>query len=220
MADLNRLLVMARSLLAPAAFVFVSSPALCDVPNDEYVLTDKQSSVSRARLEIEDDTFSVKVGAQCAVFSDTSNSPDVGSLLEVSSDHPDRLQLKKQQGSLEQSQKQNLPRVKLVTGSGEGELTNTLLCKKAEVEGDVKTKRSPNQGSFEASGKKCVCDPSEELEDSDCAAFTAQVNRLVTDCQNDKTLELTFEDGTLKRFKIKGKGDAFLASEVPLPDPD
>jgi hypothetical protein len=211
---------VARSLLASAALVFVSSPVLSEVPNDAYVITDKNSSVSRANLVIDHDTFSVDVGAQCALFSTTSNSPDVGSRLEVSSSHPDRLRLKNEKGSLEQTRKDNLPMVKLVTGSGDGQLTNYLLCKQAAVEGDLKTRKNISQGSFEASGKKCACDPSEELEGTDCAAFTAQVNRLVTDCESDKTLQLSFDAGIVNRFKIKGKGDAFPASEVPASGPD
>jgi hypothetical protein len=221
--DLNRppaILAMVGALLVPATLVFASSPAQAEVPNDTYVLTDKSSDAFRADLEIDNARFSVVVRAECALDSDTSNSPDEGSLLVASSTHPDRSQLKKERGSLEQAQKDNPPVVTLATGSGDGKVTNHLLCEKAEAEGEVKTKKSPNQGSFEASGKKCVCDTSEELEGSDCTVFTAQVNRLVTDCQNDKGLEVSFEGETLKRFKIKGKGDAFLASEVPRPDPD
>jgi hypothetical protein len=206
--------------LVLGAIVFVSRPVVADLPDPTYVLTDKSSNASRADLRVEDDQFFVVVRSQCAPFSDASNSPDVGSLLEVSTNHPDRIRLKKERGSVEQAQNDNLPMVKLVTGSGDGQITNPLLCEKAEAEGEVKTKKSPNQGAFEASGKNCVCLVSGEFEASDCTVFTAQVNRLVTDCQNDKSLDVSFEGGGLKRFEIKGKGDAFLASEVPRPDPD
>lgn len=215
MADLNRTPAIARVLLVPAMLVFVSSLALSEVPDERYVLTDKKSDVPRATLDIEGETFSVVVGATCAIFSESSNSPEVGSRLEVSSNHPDRLGLGNRKGRLAQAQKDNGATVRVVTGSGSGQVTNSLLCEKAEVDGDVKTKKSPNQGSFEASGSKCVCDESEALEGADCSVFTAQVNQLVTDCQNDGSLKLSYDGGSVKRFKIKGKGSAFLESETP-----
>ena len=66
-----------------------------------------------------------------------------------------------------------------------------------------------------ASGKNCVCVDDGDFDSDDCSVFTAQVNRLDTDCLNDKTLSLTFEDGELTRFKIKGKGRAFRVDDTP-----
>lgn len=215
MALLNRTLAIVRWLPPSVALLLVSSAVLAEVPDDEYLVRDDESSVSRAGLVIDGDTYSVVVGAQCAVFSSSSNSPAVGSLLEVASDHPDRVQVKKKGGGVEQAQKDNPPTVRIVTGSGIGQVENWLVCDKLDLGADVKTKKSPYHGSFEASGRTCACDDSEELEGADCGAFTAQVNQLVTDCQNDKTLDVSYDGGVLKRFKIKGKGSAFLASDVP-----
>jgi len=63
-------------------------------------------------------------------------------------------------------------------------------------------------GKFEGSAKNCVCD---QEGDDDCADYPAQIAQLAIDCADLKTLKGKFEDGVVKKVKIKGKGDGAQA---------
>jgi len=116
--------------------------------------------------------------------------------------HPDGIKLKNEKASQEQTQKDNQGAAWIRADTGEGSNWNLLSCEKVEVSNEVNLKK--DHGKFKASGKECTCDPS--YEGGDCDLFEAQLEILATDCDGNKNVDGKFEAGTVKKFKLKGKG--------------
>jgi hypothetical protein len=193
------------SILAVTASgaVLAAGYSIADVPDSVYQITDKKEADTQAYIDVAGSGYAVDMTAQCAEFPG-GDSP-VGSSVRVYTVHPDSVKLKNNKGEVAQEQKNNQVVVELRTGSGDGELLTSLICSKAEAAADIKVKKTPFKGSFSASGKDCVCD------EGDCGSYASQLGILATDCENNKSVKGSFKDGSVKKFKIKGKGDATFA---------
>jgi hypothetical protein len=214
--------------IASGAVLAVAGVVFADVPNDAYVVIDKNEPRSFGGLEAHGSEYEVSTFTICEDFPDAGPG---GSSVMFLSNHPDSVKLKKDKAAIEQSQKDNRPRILFVTGVI-GELppvTNAVICEKADVDGDVKTKKTPITGSFSASAKNCSCDeeffaddlddldgidfgipglPDFEDFDPDCLLYPNQLAKLATDCSDLKSLSGDFSsEGGLKKIKVKIKGD-------------
>jgi hypothetical protein len=188
--------------IASGAVLAVAGAVFANVPNNYYDITDKKESQTEADIDMAGSMNFVSVETECADFPG-GNSTE-GSYVQFFSTHPDSVKLKKNKGSLEQSQKGNQALLYIETGNGTANRENYLLCDKIEVSGDVNTKKSPITGSFEGSAKNCVCDTD---GDDDCGSYAAQLTQLAIDCADLKTIKGDFKDGVVKKVSIKGKGD-------------
>jgi hypothetical protein len=194
---------------ASAIAILFAGAALADVPDGFWRVVDDKQEETSADVAMAGALNQVMIAAVCETFVE-EDSP-FGSAILVASDHPDGVKLRKNTGGFEQSQGGNPAIVTLVTGSGEEQTRNLLACEKAEVEAEIKTKKSPTQGSFEAFGKGCSCADAEENE---CSVFTEQIGILAAKCQRNDSVDVRFsdKDQNLRKFKVKGKG---RASVVP-----
>jgi len=186
--------------IASGAVLAVAGAVIAEVPDNSWFITDDKEPVTEGYFRADGDEFEADAWTECAPFQEGSSTQ--GSYVEIYSYHPDGVQLKKEKGEVEQGQKDNTAVVYLETGSGEDQIVNYLSCDKADVSSNVKTKKSPNQGSFKGSAKDCVCD------EGDCGDYPAQIAQLAIDCADLKSIKGDFKDGVLKKLKIKGKGDA------------
>jgi hypothetical protein len=212
--------------LASAAVIAIAGFAFANVPNDVFLIADKDSSTAVclnfldeglgggtcAELDLAGSGYELDVIAICDPFLDGDLG---GSAVAAETDHPDEAKLKKNKGEIGQTQKDNRVDVAIITGQGEAEILNFLACEKAEMEGDVKTKKSPNSGSFSFKGKNCTCIAEGDFSGPDgCLGFSNQLGILAVDCEDNKTVTGSFKDGDLKKLEIKGKGDALNVTEI------
>jgi len=168
-----------------------------EVPNAPYSISDEKDPDAEGSVQATGDSFFSGAAVECAPFTGGS----AGSLVLIYSSHPDGAKLKKNKAEVEQAQKDNQAVVEFRTGT-DPEYRTFLSCEKAEVQSDVKDKKTPFKGSFSASAKNCVCDS------GDCDQYAAQIATLSTDCDDNKSIKGSFKDGEIKKIKIKGKGDA------------
>jgi hypothetical protein len=190
--------------IASGAVLAVAGLASAQVPDDEYTIIDKNEPESTGTLDVDGDDYEVITETVCQEFATTA---DTGASVRFESNHPDSVKLKKNKGEVEQSQKDNKPSIEVTTRIGTTNVTNSLICDKADIDGDVKTKKSPVSGSFSASAKNCTCDAT--AAGQTCTTnFQAQLEKLGTDCDGLKSLkgDVSVENG-IKKIKMKIKGD-------------
>jgi hypothetical protein len=195
--------------IASGAVLAVAGLASAQVPDDVYWITDKNEPESTGHLDIDGEFYEVYTSTLCEAFGEG----DTGAEVVVESDHPDSVKLKKNKGAVEQSQKDNRPTITLYTVLGGEDVENTLTCDKAEIDGDVKTKKSPVSGSFSASAKNCICNSGAGAGDDNCENFQSQLEKLGSACDGLKSLkgDVSVENG-IKKIKVKIKGDELLES--------
>jgi len=186
--------------IASGAVLAVAGAVVAEVPDNAWFITDKDEAVTEGYFEADGDQFSAQAETQCAP-QNVANSA-VGTYVEIYSYHPDSVKLKKEKGEVSQGQKDNQAGVYIETGNGTAFRYNYLICDKAEVSSDIKTKKSPTQGSFKGSAKDCTCDG------PFCGDYPAQIAQAAEECADLKSIKGDFKDGVLKKLKIKGKGDA------------
>jgi len=192
--------------IASGALLAGAGAVVAEVPNGGWIFADKDDADVEAFIGAFGDFNEVDVWVECAPFGEGSSS--AGTYVEFYSWHPDKVKLKKNKGSIEQGQKDNQAGLYIETGTGTLQRENYLLCDKIEVSGDVKTKKTPVQGSFEGSAKNCVCD---QEGDDDCADYPAQIAQIAMDCADKKNVKGDFDEGVVKKASIKGKGDGSAA---------
>jgi hypothetical protein len=194
---MNRRFANILAVAVSGAVLAVAGYSIADVPNDQYIISDKKDASAEGYLDVSGSSYYAEAYVQCADFTGGTN----GSSVLINSYHPDSVKLKKNKGAVEQAEKDNQAIVRLRTGS-DPQYTTYLSCDKAEVKADVNDKKTPFKGSFSGSAKKCTCD------EGDCGQFSSQVGILATDCDDNKSISGKFKDGALEKIKIKGKGEA------------
>jgi hypothetical protein len=196
---MGRGIVRKLSLIVAGAVVAAAGAVVAEVPNGAWDTEDQKDPDAYAYLEATGDYNYSWMEVDC----------DGLSSVYAETNHPDRVKLKKDNASQEQTQKNNQGSAWIRADTGEGSNWNLLSCEKVEVSNEVNLKK--DRGKFEASGKDCTCDPS--YEGGNCALFEAQVEILATDCAGNKNVDGKGEGGTISKFKLKGKGTVTNAPE-------
>jgi hypothetical protein len=193
--------------IACCAALALAAPGRAEVPDGFWTIQDEKAPATSAELRMAGDGYALQVIGICEPFPEASSAD--GAAITIETDHPDAIGLKKDEGAVAQARKDNPTSVTLVTGSGDQQTRNRLVCEKADAEADVDTKKTPSRGSFEASGKGCSC---AEAVGNDCARFVEQIGILAAKCQRNKSVDVHFDDErqNLRKFQVKGKGNALV----------
>jgi hypothetical protein len=200
---MNRQFETLLTAASVGAVLAVAGAVFADVPDDAYMITDKNESGSVGLIHVYDNTNGVDLYATCESFNEGGSSP-AGSRVEFQSWHPDGVKLKNDKAQVGQTQNGNPSIVRFITGSGEDQEVNWLSCEKSEIDGSVKTKDSIS-GSLSASAKNCSCD--ETGPGANCEVFLDQLAKLAADCEGLKSISGSFEGALIKSLKAKVKGD-------------
>jgi hypothetical protein len=193
--------------IASTSLMFLAGAAFAQdtVPDGAWSITDDKDDRAAAFISANGGQFIATAGVECAPPS-TTNGPE-GSSVFMSSNHPDKVKLKKNTAEVTQEQKENQPTVIVQTGGGTpGSSTARLTCDKSDVSADVKTNKE--QGSFSASAKNCTCVVGDDNSQDVCDTFKDRLVQVGTDCDDSKNLSGEFDGNTIKKIKIKGKGAA------------
>jgi hypothetical protein len=191
--------------LLAAVLLVVASAAGAQVPDGAWAISDDKDSGASADLQISGGAYAAEINAVCVPFPEGNST--TGSAIQVTTNHPDKVKLKKDRGALTQQDKTYQPTVRFITGSGTLRKTTIASCKKVELEAGIKTKHDPNTGSFAVKARKCDCPLNVE---GTCDAFANQLLKLETDCASHKAVSTSFdtEKDVVNKLTIKGKGDA------------
>jgi len=176
------------------------------VPNGFWQVEDEKEPDATGQWTSANSSSGVTTSVECSPAS-TTNGAD-GTTVIIGSNHPDGIKLKKDKGEVSQSRKESPPDVIVRTGGGSGTIIARLTCDKAEVDGSLKTKKSPNQGKFSASAKNCVCVVGDDNSQGECDGHDARLEQVATDCEGLKSVKVDVDGDTIKKIKIKGKGVA------------
>jgi hypothetical protein len=204
--DKKGLLEVLTACLVGTSVAFFAGAAFAQdtVPDGVFDIEDDKESDATGRVTADGSEFGAFAKVECSPPS-TTNGAD-GSSIFIRTEHPDAVKGKKNKMEVEQSQKENLPKVIVLTGGGTGTITADLTCEKASVDASVDTKK--NTGKFSAKAKNCTCVVGDDNSQAVCDAHEARLEQVATDCDGFDSLKGDIDGNTIKKIKIKGKGTA------------